>query len=175
MASSEKYFNIWKALAWSACNKMKTIWSSNLSRNFKIRLFRATVESVLLYNSETWTINKSLEKRIDGCYTRMLRMALNVTWKMKITNETLYQELPKFHKQLERGDCACQVIVCDTTMRLPINWFYGNPQEGEEIEVGKPSLSSMCFEETQIWKKYTKLRQQWRTGRNGGNVSCWPK
>ena len=90
MASSEHGFEIRKAMAWSACNKLKLIWSSNLTRNLKIRLFRATVESVLLYNSETWTINKSLQRKIDGCYTRMLRMAVGVSWKAKISNVDLY-------------------------------------------------------------------------------------
>ena len=94
MASSEKDFEIRKAMAWSACNKLKLIWSSNLSKFLKIRLFRATVESVLLYNSETWTINKSMQRKIDGCYTRMLRMALNISWKTKTSNVDLYQKLP---------------------------------------------------------------------------------
>ena len=79
MASSEHDFEIREAMAWSACNKLKLIWSSNLTRNLKIRLFRATVESVLLYNSETWTINKTLQRKIDGCYTRMLRMAVGLS------------------------------------------------------------------------------------------------
>ena len=93
MASSEKDFEIRKAMAWSACNKLKLIWSSSLSRNLKIRLFRATVESVLLYNSETWTINKSMQRKIDGCYTRMLRMALGISWQAKVSNVDLYQKL----------------------------------------------------------------------------------
>ena len=95
MISSEKDFEIRKALAWSACNKLKTIWSSNLKKNIKTRLFLSTVESVLLYGAETWTINKSMEKRLDGCYTRMLRMAYNVSWKDHMTNEELYDGLPK--------------------------------------------------------------------------------
>ena len=36
-----------------------------------------------------------MEKRLDGCYTRMLRMAFNVSWKDKLTNEELYGGLPK--------------------------------------------------------------------------------
>ena len=58
----------------------------------KVNLFCATVEYVLTYGSDTWTLSKSLEKQLDGCYTRMLRMALNI--KGKIRNEDLYQELP---------------------------------------------------------------------------------
>ena len=95
MESSEKDFQIRKALAWAACNKLKTIWKSNIKKKIKERLFLATVESVLLYNSETWTMTKTMEKRLDGCYTRMLRMAFNVSWKDKLTNEELYGGLPK--------------------------------------------------------------------------------
>ena len=32
----------------------------------KVRLFKVTVESVLLYNLETWSINKNMQKRIDA-------------------------------------------------------------------------------------------------------------
>lgn len=94
MKSTDKDFEIRKALAWSACHKMKRIWSTNLKRNIKVRLFVTTVESILLYGSETWTINKVMEKRLNGCYTRMLRMALNVSWRDKLTNEQLYRDLP---------------------------------------------------------------------------------
>ena len=48
-----------------------------------------------LYGSETWTINKSLEKRINGCYTKLLRMVLNVSWKDNWSNKKLYNDMPK--------------------------------------------------------------------------------
>jgi len=51
--SSIKDFLIRKAQAWSACNSMRKIWSSSLNKTLKLRLFKATVEAVLLYNSET--------------------------------------------------------------------------------------------------------------------------
>ncbi len=93
--SSEKDLSVRKALAWSACHKLKMIWSSKLTRELKVRLFVATVESVLLFGAETWTLTKSMKKQLDGCYTRLLRMAVNVTWKDHISNEDLYMELPR--------------------------------------------------------------------------------
>ena len=66
MESSEKDFEVRKALAWSSCHKLKKMWSSTLSRKTKVRLFKATVESALLYGSETWTITRAMENRIDG-------------------------------------------------------------------------------------------------------------
>ena len=112
MHSTAKDFEIRKALAWSSCHKLQKIWKSNLSRKLKIKLFLATVESVLLYGSETWTINKTLQKRLDGCYTRMLRMALNISWKAKLTNTQLYGELPPvsskvaYRRMLIAGHCV---------------------------------------------------------------------
>ena len=54
--SSEKDDKIRKAQAWITCHQMRNIWISKLSRKFKIRLIITTVESVLLYGCETWTL-----------------------------------------------------------------------------------------------------------------------
>ena len=83
------------ALAWTACNKLHKIWHSTLSREFKVRLFTSTVESILLYGCEAWTLTTKLQKKLDGCYTRLLRSALGFSWKDKIKNDILYDNLPK--------------------------------------------------------------------------------
>ena len=72
IGSTEKDISIRKALAWKASNKLSQIWKSSLRRHFKIRVFKATVEPILLYGYETWMLTNSLEKQLDGCYTRML-------------------------------------------------------------------------------------------------------
>ena len=81
---------------------MKKIWKSNLRRDLKIRLFQATVESILLYGTETWTMTKSLVKKIDGCCTRMLRMALNIDWRLHITNRAVYGRLPRVSSKIQQ-------------------------------------------------------------------------
>ncbi|XP_019633676.1 PREDICTED: exportin-5-like, partial [Branchiostoma belcheri] len=75
MESTAKDINSRKAAAWRACNKMDKIWKSDLSSKLKTRLFLSTVESVLLYGCEAWTVTPKLEKQLDGCYTRMLSSA----------------------------------------------------------------------------------------------------
>ena len=111
MKSSKHDFSVKKALAWVACLKLVKIWHSKLSQKVKIRLFVATVESVLLYGSESWTFDKSMQKQQDGCYTRMWRMALNVSWKQHLTNEQLYRDLPlvssKVRQRRLRLSCHC--------------------------------------------------------------------
>ena len=60
----------------------------------------ASVESILLYGSEAWTLTAVQEARLDGCYTSMLRMVFNVTWRDRVRNEVLYRDLPQFTTQI---------------------------------------------------------------------------
>ena len=39
-------------------------------------------------------LTKTLERRLDGCYTRLLRHALNISWQQKVRNVVLYKDLP---------------------------------------------------------------------------------
>ena len=87
-------FNSRKALAWSAANKLERIWKSNLDRKLKLNFFRACVESILLYNSETWSITRSMEIKIDGLYTKLLRRVLNISWRDHVSNRELYGNIP---------------------------------------------------------------------------------
>ena len=57
ISSSEKDFVTRNGMAWSACNDMHKIWSSQLPNNLKVKIFRATIEPILLYGSETWTLS----------------------------------------------------------------------------------------------------------------------
>ena len=88
--TSEKDINTRIGLAWAAAYKMDIIWKSTMNKELKIQFFRSTVESVLLYGSESWTLTKTMEKRLDGNYTRLLRKVQDISWKEKKTNEELY-------------------------------------------------------------------------------------
>ena len=57
------------AKAWGALNSLAKIWRSRIKISTKIRIFKATVESVLLYGCESWAMTKSLIKKVDGTYT----------------------------------------------------------------------------------------------------------
>ena len=87
-------------MAWGACNKLTKKWKSDLSRAIKTSLLASTVESVLLYGCESWTLTKQLKKQLDGCYTRMLRTALGIHWSQHLTNEELYGNLPKITEKI---------------------------------------------------------------------------
>ncbi|KAL5255629.1 hypothetical protein ACHWQZ_G011010 [Mnemiopsis leidyi] len=63
LADSKQDFNTRKGMAWTACMKLQKVWTSGISEHLKVKFFKACVEPVLLYGSETWTLNKQFEKR----------------------------------------------------------------------------------------------------------------
>ena len=95
IASTQKDIRIRRARAWSALHSMNKVWKSGMSDNLKRRLFVTTVESVLVYGCEAWTLTVKDKKALDGVYTRMLRAALNVSWEDHIRNVDLYGFLPR--------------------------------------------------------------------------------
>ena len=60
--------------AWTAIDRLSIIWKSDLTDKMKCSFFQAAVVSILLYGCTTWALTKRLEKKLDGNYTRMLRL-----------------------------------------------------------------------------------------------------
>ena len=61
---------------WTAINRLSVIWKSDLTDKMKCSFFQAAIVSILLYGCTTWTLTKCMEKKLDGNYTRMLRVIL---------------------------------------------------------------------------------------------------
>ena len=83
--STEKDIETRLTKAWTAINRLSTIWKSDLTDKMKRSFFQAAVTSILLYGCTTWTLTKRLEKKLDGNYTRMLRTILNKSWQQHPT------------------------------------------------------------------------------------------
>ena len=92
---SKKDIAVRKAHAWKALNDMDKIWKSSMKPDLKKRFFISTVEAILLYGCESWSLTESMEKSLNGTYTRMLRKVLNVHWSSHTPNEQLYGNLPR--------------------------------------------------------------------------------
>ena len=156
------------AKAWSIHKKMDTVWKSNLSRQIKISFLKATVETVFLYGYATWTKTKSLEKRLGGTYTRLLRAALNVRWQSHTTNKVLYENLPKVSTVVKEtrlrfyGHCW---RIKDEIIEQLLMWQppYGNRSRGRpamtyvdhlvnDTALRKEDLPK-AMEEREIWRR----------------------
>ena len=99
--STEKDIETRLTKAWTAINRLSTIWKSDLTDKMKCSFFQAAVTSILLYGCTTWTLTKRLEKKLDGNYTRMLRAILNKSWQQHPTRHQLYGHLPPITKTIQ--------------------------------------------------------------------------
>ena len=99
--STEKDIETRLTKAWTAINRLSTIWKSDLTDKMKRSFFQAAVTSILLYGCTTWTLTKRLEKKLDGNYTRMLRAILNKSWQQHPTRHQLYGHLPPIMKTIQ--------------------------------------------------------------------------
>ena len=99
--STEKDIETRLTKAWTAINRLSTIWKSDLTDKMKRSFFQAAVTSILLYGCTTWTLTKRLEKKLDGNYTRMLRAILNKSWRQHPTRHQLYGHLPPITKTIQ--------------------------------------------------------------------------
>ena len=98
ISSSKKDFTTRRAQAWDIAHKLKPLLTSKMPRATKVGVLTAAVESVLLYGNESWTLAAALTKRLHALYTRLLRFALNITWRDKWTNEKLYRACPRYQR-----------------------------------------------------------------------------
>ena len=168
IASTEKDIIMRIGKAWSALQKLNVIWKSRPKRQLKINLFRATVETVLAYDATTWTLTKSLTRRIDRVYTRMLRAALDESWKTHTTNKELYGNIPPISQTIiERrlqlsGHClrATNEVISEVILWEPTHGKRGR---------GRPARTyiDQLVDDTGIQKEHLCMAMEDREGWRG--------
>ena len=107
----EHDMNVRIAQSWSALHSLQKVWKSPIKKETKTKVFKACIETILLYGSESWTLNVTRRKRLDGTYTRMLRAAYNISWKSHPTNKSLYGSLPRVSEVVRRRRLALAAHV----------------------------------------------------------------
>ena len=81
-------------IAKSKFNDMhKLLTTHDLSLKTKLRLTKCYIWSVLLYGSETWSLTKGMEKRIEAFKMWAYRKIAKISWKQKINNQKVLKKL----------------------------------------------------------------------------------
>ena len=97
---------------WSAGNAKSTSWQFIFFLLFNLFSGLLTVFYPFMHQSyrwfegsffgcTTWTLTKRLKKKLDGNYTRMLRVILNKSWWQHPTRHQLYGHLPPITKTIQ--------------------------------------------------------------------------
>ena len=101
VSSTEKDIDSRLTKAWAAFDRLSIIWKSDMTDKMKRSFFQAAVVLILLYGCTTWMLNKRLEKKGVGNYTRMLRAILNKSWRQHPTRHQLYGHLNSITKTIQ--------------------------------------------------------------------------
>ena len=129
VSSTEKGINMQLTKAWATIDKVLIIWKSDLTDKMKCSFFQAAVVSILLYGCTAWMLTKQLGKKLDGNYTRMLRVILNKSWRQHPTKHQLYGNLPPISKTIQvrrtrhAGHCwrSRDELISDVLLWTPIH------------------------------------------------------
>ena len=139
VSSTETDTNTRLAKAWAAINRLSVIGKSDLTDKMKRSFFQAAVMSILLYGCTTWTLTKQLEKKLNGNYTRMLRVILNKSWRQHPTKQQLYGHLPLIRKTIKIrqtrhvGHCwrSMDELISDVLLWTP---SHGRAKAGRPVQ-----------------------------------------
>ena len=149
---------------WRALNSLSKLWKSNVSKKVKIKVFKQSVERILLYGSDSWTLTKSLAKSLDGKYIKMLRVVCNIPpltliyynivlqYNTLISNKILYGNLPSISTVVRRGRLALAGHVSrrDEPASQLLMW-----SPDSQRKVGRPcsTVKSIIMEDTGLLKE----------------------
>ena len=166
VSSTEKGINMQLTKAWATIDKVLIIWKSDLTDKMKCSFFQAAVVSILLYGCTAWMLTKQLGKKLDGNYTRMLRVILNKSWRQHPTKHQLYGNLPPISKTIQvrrtrhAGHCwrSRDELISDVLLWTPIHG---------QAKAGRPArtyIQQLC-ENTRCSLK--TCQRWWTIGRSG--------
>ena len=96
------------AKVWAANDMLSVMWKSDLPDKIIRSFFQAEVVSILLYGCTTWTLTKRTEKKLDGNYTRMLRVILNRSWRQHPTNHNCTST---YHPSRKLSNQTCGTLL----------------------------------------------------------------
>ena len=127
-------------------------------------------------------LTKRLEKKVDGNYTRMLRVILNKSWRQHLTKHQLYGHLPPITKTIQvrrtrhAGHCwrSRDELISDVLLWIPT---YGRAKAGRPVRTYVQQLceDTGCSPEDQ--PEALNNREKWREGvrdiRAGGTTWWW--
>jgi hypothetical protein len=160
-----------------------TVWKQRgLGLKTKIRIYSATVISLLLYGAETWTCDQATYDKLDAFNTKKLRYILGKN-RDEMSNKEIYKitnTIPISEMIRERRMRWAGHIRRMDDARLPKKLMFGEVEGGRRTR-GRPKLTwDKCFEKdceargVVNWKATEKNRLEWkkvvtsRTSRSGG-------
>ena len=102
--------------AMAAMTKLTKIWKTkNISLPTKLRLYRALVQTIVLYGCETWTLMAATERKLQAFENKCMRKILQISYLEHKTNEYVWEKIKSI-------TCHQETIIT-TIKRRKMAWF----------------------------------------------------
>ena len=157
----------------NAFGMLTKIWrSTHIRTNTKIKIFNSNVKSILLYGSESWSLTKKLESKIQVFINTCLRRILKIFYPQIISNTDLWNltKQPPVHTQIKKrkyrwiGHTLRRPIT--EVQREALTWeLEGSRRRGAPKLTWRRKLTSELRELDKTWEEIEALAQvrtSWR-------------
>ena len=86
-------------MAMKKLKSIKKLWKGT-NEQTKLKFLKALIFPIATYGSETWSISKQVEQKINAFQMKSFRRILRVSWKEKRTNVSILQQLGNVEENL---------------------------------------------------------------------------
>ena len=109
-------------MATKKLKSMSNLWKGN-DETTKLKFLRSLIFPIATYGSETWSMNKEAEQKINAFEMRCYRKILRVQWTEKRTNVSILQQLGNIPENW----------LLNSIMRQKMN-FFGHTKRHDSLE-----------------------------------------
>jgi len=161
----------------------KNVWDRRgITKETKIKVYRAVVLTTLLYGCESWTVYERHARELNHFHTTCLRKLLGINWQDKVPDTEVLERacLPSIHTILMQSQPRwAGHVVRMRDHRLPTKLFYGELRQGNRSVGGQKKrfrhtlkVSLKAFDiDINTWEKAAQDRGGWRAAVHKGAQS----
>ena len=166
LGTEEDYRNRKTFLTNIAYNSVKTIFQNkNTTASAKLIIFNSLLESIFIYNSELWAVNKSLEYKIDTFQRQLLRKKFNIRYGENgenwLSNDQLYEvtkQTPWSKKISEISERRLRFFghICRLPQNTPARLILSESLRPTKKPKGRPKTTYLSVLRNQLKDKNIK-------------------
>ena len=148
---SERQGHGMPAISSIAYGNLTMIWISKFSSSeLALKVFYS--------GSDTWTITAKMKQRIDGCYARLLRKALNISWRSHTTNKERYCKIPLLSSTIRQRRMGFVGHCYRAENQQANKLLFWSPSDGKRGVGSSFKTFPPCFKKTLLSSPKMKFR-----------------
>ena len=153
------------------------LWSKDIRKERKLKIYNALIKSSLLYGSETWRLTENNKRRVEATEMDALRRSSRISRKDRIRNVTIRQQIgleETIIKEIEQNQLTwyghVQRMAEERLPKIALKWMpkqkraRGRPKknwmEGIKKAMNERNLNEGQWEDRKRWSLGVEQRRK---------------